>query len=860
MDIFIKLQAQKIKSLIVYPLYIEKKIAGFIGFDECRYQRTWQIGELELLETISGIIANAYERKNAQEALIDSETNFHRFFETMEDMLIISKPNGDILHCNQALRDKLGYSLAELREMTVLDLHPKDLREDAAIIFAKMLKGQADFCPLKVSGKNHQTYSVETRIQLGKWNKEDCLFSISKDISHEEENLKLFYNVFENNPLAMVLNSSDDGKIIKVNPAFLAATGYHKDDLIGKTPSDINLVVKSKAFYALRKALKTKEKTKDHELLIRCKDGRLLNGLFSIEKITSQGKKSYLSVIVDVTERTLLLNNLESQYQKLENVIEGANLGTWEWCIQTGQLTINERWAKMLGYSLVALQPVTINTWRKFVHPDDLEMADKLLQDHLDGRRDDYACEVRMKHQDGRWVWIQVSGKVIERDASGQPLTMFGTHADISTKKQAIEALRESERRFFLALDETKAGLWDVDLVNRTVFLSAMWKQILGYADHEIENSPYSWESFSHPDDLDLVRKAANDYRYGKSESFKVTSRMKHKDGHYRWILTRGGILRDKQGTPTRWIGTNIDMTKEHEQALELERFFSVNLDLLCITDMKGKAIKTNKAWEDLLGYSAAEMKEINILDFIHPDDRSSTLQAIKQLGSDKEVIHLVNRYLSANGDYRHIEWRSNSFGDLIYSSARDITRRIEYEREILEISNRDPLTNIYNRRCIYARTEEIIEEYKRTGKIFSICIIDIDHFKKINDTYGHRIGDSVLKTFTKIIGDNLRPYDLLGRYGGEEFILVLNHASKSQSFLIVERILKIIVEKPFICEDKPISLTFSAGISDCQEIEKEKLMIYDLVEIADKRMYYAKQTGRNKIIMNDPKGLDKSS
>ena len=123
-----------------------------------------------------------------------------------------------------------------------------------------------------------------------------------------------------------------------------------------------------------------------------------------------------------------------------------------------------------------------------------------------------------------------------------------------------------------------------------------------------------------------------------------------------------------------------------------------------------------------------------------------------KELKKENKVDRLTNKFKSSCGEYRHIEWRANPYEGLIYGAARDVTKRIEYEDKILEISNRDALTNVYNRRYIFERAHEILEEYKRIGQIFSICIIDIDHFKYINDNYGHQAGDYILKEFTKLI------------------------------------------------------------------------------------------------------------
>lgn len=316
--------------------------------------------------------------------------------------------------------------------------------------------------------------------------------------------------------------------------------------------------------------------------------------------------------------------------------------------------------------------------------------------------------------------------------------TISGIISQAYERKFFQEKIIESEKRFFLALDKTKAGLWDLDMVNNKLYLSSMWKRILGYAEDEIEDSLEAWQALWHPDEKETMQTTVDDYLQGKTDSYEVIYRLKHKDGKWRWILTRGGILKDDLGMPYRWIGTHIDITAEREQALELERFFSVNLDLLCIVTMEGQFIKTNKAWEHILGYSSAELKGRNFLDFVHPEDIPKTLKTVAQLKQDEEVISFVNRYMGVDGTYHHIEWNSNPYEGVIYAAARDITKRIEYEKRILDNANKDALTNIYNRRYVFRRAEEIIEEYKRTTKVFSVSILDIDFFKTINDNYGH--------------------------------------------------------------------------------------------------------------------------
>jgi len=170
--------------------------------------------------------------------------------------------------------------------------------------------------------------------------------------------------------------------------------------------------------------------------------------------------------------------------------------------------------------------------------------------------------------------------------------------------------------------------------------------------------------------------------------------------------------------------------------------------------------------------------------------------------------------------------------------------------QELKEASIKDYLTNVYNRRYVFERLDQILELYKRKGHIFSLAILDIDYFKKVNDTYGHQAGDFILKELTRIIGGEIRKTDILGRYGGEEFIVVFQDLDKHSSELVIQRCLEKTRETVFQYEENEIKFTFSCGISDILELDEGHLSIETLANMADKRLYSAKNTGRNKIII----------
>lgn len=143
---------------------------------------------------------------------------------------------------------------------------------------------------------------------------------------------------------------------------------------------------------------------------------------------------------------------LTTQSRRLSSIIEGTNVGTWEWNVQTGETIFNTRWADIIGYGLEELAPTTIETLTRFTHPDDQQQAKERLQRHFNGEMPYFECEMRMRHRNGYWVWVLNRGKVATWTRSGQPEWMFGTHQEITERKEAEH--RTKQLAFFDSLTE----------------------------------------------------------------------------------------------------------------------------------------------------------------------------------------------------------------------------------------------------------------------------------------------------------------------------------------------------------------------------------------------------------------------
>ncbi|MBV7271454.1 diguanylate cyclase [Clostridium sp. PL3] len=303
-----------------------------------------------------------------------------------------------------------------------------------------------------------------------------------------------------------------------------------------------------------------------------------------------------------------------------------------------------------------------------------------------------------------------------------------------------------------------------------------------------------------------------------------------------------------------------IDVTEQvlQHQALEEseEKFrqLAENIDEVFWIRTDKEMLYISPGYESIWNRSCESLYENpnSFLDSIYPDDKELVLEELK---NNADNFNLEYRIIRDDENIRWIWSRSFVVKDkdntLIrrVGIAEDITRRKLLEEKIQETCIRDPLTNIYNRRYIFERLQDMMSKHIRDGSIFSVAIVDIDHFKKINDTYGHLGGDYILKEFVTILENSIRVYDLLGRYGGEEFILIFTDINKEQASVIIQRILNDIRKKVFIYNKKQINFTFSCGISDASEVQDTNPIIEDIIETADLRMYSAKKTGRNKIV-----------
>jgi PAS domain S-box-containing protein len=270
--------------------------------------------EEKLIETF----VDLSKQKQLEQKLLERETNFRNFFETIDDILLVANAEGNVVQFNKATVQKLGYSEAELHNKPVLDFHPPELRAEAAAIFADMLAQKRSSCPLPLITRSGLLIPVETRIWQGEWNGQPAIFGVSKDLSAQQEAIAKFKKIFDSNPAPMAISDMPNRQFIDVNSAFLNLLKFERDEVIGKTSAELKLFQDTESLTLIANELAKNGFVRNVELKVRDRQGEAHEGLFSGELLESAGKRYFLTVMADITEHNRMTNELRKTNRQLE--------------------------------------------------------------------------------------------------------------------------------------------------------------------------------------------------------------------------------------------------------------------------------------------------------------------------------------------------------------------------------------------------------------------------------------------------------------------------------------------------------------------------------------------------------------
>jgi diguanylate cyclase (GGDEF)-like protein/PAS domain S-box-containing protein len=432
------------------------------------------------------------------------------------------------------------------------------------------------------------------------------------------------------------------------------------------------------------------------------------------------------SLLGNMIERRRVTEALRESEEKYRTIVDTAYEGIWLLDKHTRTSYVNRQMATMLGYTPEEMYGRSVYD---FMDPEAAAQARQNLEQEHHGEAGQ--IEVRFLRKDGSELWTFISSNAVHNRA-GEYSGVLGMVTDITERKRAEQALRDSEERYALAASGANDGLWDLDLRTNKVYYSSRWKTMLGYSDMEIGDSADEWLNRIHPDDAVKVRSELKDHLEGRTSHFENEHRMLHENGTYRYMLTRGLAVRDANGDSYRMAG-----------------------------------------------------------------------------------------------------------------SQTDITERKVAEQQLLHDAIHDGLTGLPNRSLFKEVLKNALERLKRrTEYSFAVLFLDLDHFKVINDSLGHMVGDQLIRTVARRLESCLRPGDTVARLGGDEFTILLDGIDDVETATIIAERIQIEVAKPIDLDGYERFTTTSIGIAlSTTGYERPD----DILRDADTAMYRAKGSGRDR-------------
>ncbi len=516
---------------------------------------------------------------------------------------------------------------------------------------------------------NAEPFNIECKLITHKKNEKwvratgrkvgDKLIGSFQDITDIKEQELKYKGIF-NSSFTFIGFLDTNGILLEANDTAVNIAGIKHSDVIGKYFWDcywwqISKQAQKELKVSFQKTLMGE--TVEYEVAVWIANKTPITILFTLKPIFDENGK-----VIYVIPEGRPVQELVDARRRYKSVLEGTNVGTWEWNVQTGETIFNERWADIVGYTLEELAPISIETWMNLAHPDDLEESGKRLTACFEKKSEFYEFEARMKHKDGHWVWVFDRGKVMDWSDDGRPLWMYGTHQDITERKQREEALRISEEAFRGNFENAAVGMAIISPSGQWLKVNRKVCEIVGYPAEELMQ--LTFQDITHPEDLDIDLGLLNELVEGKRDHYQMEKRYFHKNGHLVYIILAVSMVKDESGNVLNFISQIIDITPLKRTEMRLKSLLTENRALMdattevafISTDKEGIIEDTNVGAEKLLGYTSDQVKALSIKDllFLQKEWEEASKALVKNDSGKVETRELL--YALAN-ENKNREW-----------------------------------------------------------------------------------------------------------------------------------------------------------------------------------------------------------
>ncbi|MGH9205619.1 MAG: PAS domain S-box protein, partial [Acidimicrobiales bacterium] len=423
--------------------------------------------------------------------------------------------------------------------------------------------------------------------------------------------------------------------------------------------------------------------------------------------------------------------------------------------------------------------------------------------------------------------------------------------------REEIEAdLVASERRFKALVRHAADLIVVTDAQGALTYASPAFEGLLGYEANEITS--LQGGDLTHPEDLARVEDAFQTPESSAPGPVRFEARLKTVAGDWVWFdVTVTNLLNDPDVGGMVANLRDISENKRAEAArLEAEQRFRSSFEEapigMALVDNKGRYLHVNRAFGLIVGREPAALVGVRTRDLTHPEDReASAVELRRQLDGEIDSYHLEKRYLHSDG---HVVWASlnsscvrDKDGKPLYviGQVEDITERRAMREWMAHAAIHDSLTDLPNRALLMDRLEVALHHADRKQSQIAVIFLDLDHFKLINDSFGHEGGDVVLRAVAQRVHGSVRPEDTVARIGGDEFIVLCEEVPDESSALEIAQRVSAAFDAPFSVSGLDVYVTASVGLSMSKPSQDSPASV---LRNADSAMYRAKERGRGSI------------
>ncbi len=486
---------------------------------------------------------------------------------------------------------------------------------------------------------------------------------------------------------------------------------------------------------------------------------------------------------------------------------------------------------------------------RRFVHGDDIEIVERHRAEDLaqPGR---YQLTLRVRHGDGSWHHVEAS--FVDLSANDAINGIVVHIRDVTEQRQTEEALRESEQLFRSLAQSSPIGIFQENAAGEVIYVNERFLEITGLDAVDALGHPA--RRLVHPDDRDRIGLDRPDDvdTPARETPDAVEFRIVRSEGDVRWVAVRTHPMTDEDDSVVGLVGALSDITERMEAQRDTQRLtdiFDATHDLVGIAARDGRLLYYNAAARAFLGYPKhGSLEGESLLDAFTPEVAQRIGADILPIMERDGMWHGELTVIAASGEQvpvlAQLSVHTDDDGDFEFFSGvlHDISERKEFESQLAHQATHDPLTGLPNRVLLLDRLEQALDRARRHAKRVAVLFLDLDHFKVVNDSLGHGVGDQLLVAIADRLRTVVRPGDTIARFGGDEFVVLCEDLeTRADAVAVAERV-NSIISGPFEVDESEVFVGVSIGVAFPDDVNAEP---GTLIRDADAAMYRAKERGR---------------